>query len=65
MSTMPIMTAAALAAMFAVSTAWAQQPTQRVVGTLDGWRRGAEGVKFLNSRDRFVGHGGSTMRHTQ
>src|SRR5712672_16372 len=35
MSTMRIMTAAALAAVFAVSTAWAQQPTQRVAGTLD------------------------------
>src|SRR6266702_2654858 len=36
MSTMRIMTAAALAAVFAVSTASAQQPTtQRVAGTLD------------------------------
>src|SRR5499427_10749802 len=35
MSTIRIMTAAALAAVFAVSTAWAQQPTQRVAGTLD------------------------------
>src|SRR6266446_6667733 len=35
MSTMRIMTAAALAAVFAVSTAWAQQTTQRVAGTLD------------------------------
>ena len=35
MSTMRIMAAAALAAVFAVSTAWAQQPTQRVAGTLD------------------------------
>ena len=34
MSTMRIMTAAALAAVFAVSTAWAQQ-TQRVAGTID------------------------------
>ena len=35
MSTMRIMTAAALAAVFAVSTTWAQQQTQRVVGTID------------------------------
>src|SRR5205809_368797 len=36
MSTMRIMTAAVLAAVFAVSTASAQQPTtQRVAGTLD------------------------------
>ena len=36
MSTMRIMMAAALAAVFAVSTAFAQQPTtQRVAGTLD------------------------------
>jgi len=28
------MTAAALAAVFAVSTAWAQQPTQRLAGKL-------------------------------
>src|SRR5438093_13216599 len=36
MSTMRIMTAAALAAVFAVSTASAQQPTtQRVAGTLE------------------------------
>src|SRR5260370_20938144 len=35
MSTMRIMAAAALAAVFAVSTAWAQQPTQRVAGTID------------------------------
>jgi hypothetical protein len=34
MSTMRVMAAAALAAVFAVSTAWAQQ-TQRVAGTLD------------------------------
>jgi len=32
---MRIMTAAALAAVFAVSTTWAQQQTQRVVGTID------------------------------
>jgi len=35
MSTMRIMAAAALAAVFAVSTAWAQQQTQRVAGTID------------------------------
>src|SRR5258706_3238711 len=35
MSTMRIMAAAALAAAFAVSTAWAQQQTQRVAGTID------------------------------
>src|SRR5215471_10082705 len=35
MSTMRIMTAAALAAVFAVSTTWAQQQTQRVAGTID------------------------------
>jgi hypothetical protein len=35
MSTMRVMAAAALAAVFAVSTAWAQQQTQRVAGTLD------------------------------
>ena len=35
MSIMRIMAAAVLAAVFAVSTAWAQQPTQRVAGTLD------------------------------
>jgi hypothetical protein len=35
MSTMRVMAAAALAAVFAVSTAWAQQPTQRVAGTID------------------------------
>ena len=35
MSTMRIMTAAALAAAFAVSTTWAQQQTQRVAGTID------------------------------
>src|SRR5215470_432459 len=35
MSTMRIMTAAALAAVFAVSTAWAQQQPQRVAGTID------------------------------
>ena len=36
MSTMRIMTAAVLAAVFAVSTASAQQPaTQRVAGTLE------------------------------
>jgi hypothetical protein len=34
MSTMKVMAAAALAAVFAVSTAWAQQ-TQRVAGTID------------------------------
>jgi hypothetical protein len=34
MSTMRVMAAAALAAVFAVSTAWAQQ-TQRVAGTID------------------------------
>jgi hypothetical protein len=32
---MPIMTAAAFAAVFAVSTAWAQQVTQRVTGAAD------------------------------
>jgi hypothetical protein len=35
MSTMRVMAAAALAAVFAVSTAWAQQQTQRVAGTID------------------------------
>jgi len=35
MNTMRIMTAAALAAVFALSTAWAQQQTQRVAGTID------------------------------
>ncbi|HLQ90627.1 MAG TPA: hypothetical protein VK148_11380 [Xanthobacteraceae bacterium] len=35
MSTMRIMAAAAFAAVFAVSTAWAQQQTQRVAGTID------------------------------
>ena len=35
MSTMRTMAAAALAAVFAVSTAWAQQQTQRVAGTID------------------------------
>ena len=35
MSTMRIMAAAGLAAVFAVSTAWAQQQTQRVAGTID------------------------------
>src|ERR1700731_3507963 len=35
MSTMRVMAAAALAAAFAVSTAWAQQQTQRVAGTID------------------------------
>ena len=35
MSTMRIVAAAALAAVFAVSTAWAQQQTQRVAGTID------------------------------
>jgi len=35
MSTKQIMAAAALAAVFAVSTAWAQQQTQRVTGTID------------------------------
>jgi hypothetical protein len=35
MRTMRVMAAAALAAVFAVSTAWAQQQTQRVAGTLD------------------------------
>src|SRR3977135_4261854 len=34
MRTMRIMTAAALAAVFAVSTAWAQAPPQRVAGPL-------------------------------
>ena len=35
MSTMRVMSAAALAALFTVSTAWAQQQTQRVAGTID------------------------------
>jgi hypothetical protein len=35
MSTMRIMVAAAFAAVFAVSTAWAQQQTQRVAGVID------------------------------
>src|SRR5260370_37295244 len=35
MRTMRIMAAAAFAAVFAVSTAWAQQQTQRVAGTID------------------------------
>jgi hypothetical protein len=35
MSMMRVMAAAALAAVFAVSTAWAQQQTQRVAGTID------------------------------
>jgi hypothetical protein len=35
MSTMRVMAAAAVAAVFAVSTAWAQQQTQRVAGTID------------------------------
>jgi hypothetical protein len=35
MSTMRLMAAAALATVFAVSTAWAQQQTQRVAGTID------------------------------
>ncbi len=35
MSTMRTMAAAAFAAVFAVSTAWAQQQTQRVAGTID------------------------------
>jgi hypothetical protein len=35
MSTMRVVAAAALAAVFAVSTAWAQQQTQRIAGTLD------------------------------
>src|SRR5437667_285889 len=35
MSTMRVMAAAALAAVFAVSMAWAQQQTQRVAGTID------------------------------
>jgi hypothetical protein len=35
MSTMRIVAAAAFAAVFAVSTAWAQQQTQRVAGTID------------------------------
>ncbi len=35
MSTMRIMAAASFAAVFAVSTAWAQQQTQRVAGTID------------------------------
>src|ERR1700730_12415452 len=35
MSTIRIMAAAALAAAFAVSTAWAQQQNQRVAGTID------------------------------
>src|SRR5258708_5619494 len=35
MSTMRIIAVAALAAAFAVSTAWAQQQTQRVAGTID------------------------------
>jgi hypothetical protein len=35
MRTMRVMAAAALAAVFVVSTAWAQQQTQRVAGTID------------------------------
>lgn len=35
MSTMRILTAAAFATVFAISTAWAQQQTQRVAGTID------------------------------
>jgi hypothetical protein len=35
MRTMRVMATAALAAVFAVSTAWAQQQTQRVAGTID------------------------------
>jgi hypothetical protein len=35
MSRMRVMAAAALAALFAVSTAWGQQQTQRVAGTID------------------------------
>jgi hypothetical protein len=35
MRTMRVMAAAALAAVLAVSTAWAQQQTQRVAGTID------------------------------
>src|SRR6266446_9680116 len=35
MSTMRIVAAAAFAAVFAVSAAWAQQQTQRVAGTID------------------------------
>src|SRR5258706_1011626 len=35
MRTMRIMAAAAFAAVFGVSTAWAQQQTQRVAGTID------------------------------
>ena len=35
MSTMRVMAAATVAAVFAVSTAWAQQQTQRVAGTID------------------------------
>jgi hypothetical protein len=35
MSRIQVTAAAALAALFAVSTAWGQQPTQRVAGTID------------------------------
>jgi hypothetical protein len=35
MSTMRIMAAVAFAAVFAVSTAWAQQQPQRVAGIID------------------------------
>src|SRR6202790_5553447 len=48
MSTMRVMAAATVAAVFAVSTAWAQQQTQRVAGTIDKIEGKALYIKSAN-----------------